>query len=66
VSLAVVISLLNINIKYIITLNGAFFGFIFCYLIPAVLHLKCAYLHIRPPSPPEIIEEYSKSPQELT
>lgn len=63
VSVAVIISMLNINIKYIITLNGAFFGLIFCYFIPALLHLKCAYLHQRPPPPPEMVEEYSKSPQ---
>lgn len=41
--LAVAASLLDINIRYIIQFNGAVFGFIYCYLIPVVLHIKCAY-----------------------
>lgn len=41
---AVAISLANINIKYIITFNGAVFGFIYCYLIPCLFHVQCAYL----------------------
>ena len=44
---AVTISLFNINIKYLITFNATVFCTIFAYLIPAIMHLRCAYFPSR-------------------
>jgi hypothetical protein len=57
---AVTISLLEINIRYIITFNGTAFGLVYCYLIPFLFHLKCAYLHR--PAIPELTEEEEPTP----
>ena len=54
---AVIISILNINIKYIITFNSTFFCSIFAYTIPAILHLKCAYLPMIKSPVKELTEE---------
>ncbi len=43
VSLAILVTLSNINLKYIITFSGAVFGFVYCYFIPLILHIKCSY-----------------------
>lgn len=41
--ICVVISILRISMRELIDINGAFLGFVFIYLIPSLLHIKCMY-----------------------
>ena len=37
------ISVVKVKIDTIIDINGAVLGFCFIYLIPAMIHIRCAY-----------------------
>lgn len=66
VAAAVGLSIVNINIKYIITFNGTVFGFIYCYLLPCLFHIKCAYFSKpRRQGPIELREENSNTAVDL-
>lgn len=43
VGICFVVGIFKVNIDDIIDINGAVIGFLFIYLIPAVLHIKCLY-----------------------
>lgn len=63
--LAVGVSLIDVNIRYIIQFNGTVFGFIYCYLIPVALHIKCCYFTDHSLKVVAGVIEDSKSPVEL-
>ena len=37
------VGLFQVDVNYLIDINGAVIAFFFLYLIPAVLHIKCLY-----------------------
>lgn len=43
IGLCFTVGILEVNISDIIDINGAVVGFLFIYLLPAVLHIKCLY-----------------------
>lgn len=43
VMLCFVVGILEVDIEIILDLNGAVLGFCFIYLLPSLLHIKCAY-----------------------
>lgn len=43
VGVCFIVGIFKVNIDDIIDINGAVIGFLFIYLIPAVLHIKCLY-----------------------
>ena len=42
-AICLIISVFEISIDIIIEINGAVLGFCFIYLLPSLLHIKCAY-----------------------
>jgi hypothetical protein len=43
IGICLTFSVFQINIDIIININGAILGFCFIYLLPSLLHIKCAY-----------------------
>jgi hypothetical protein len=66
VGVCFVVGFFKVNIDDIIDINGAVVGFLFIYMIPAVLHIKCLYFskgkrHLHITSPDEIDSQTDQS-----